>query len=679
MNYLKSKNLFLDILYLCGLSLLSAYLISFYFNAQNINVTYPDWLVQAFRVKELQLNGFTSWTHTWSNGINLWKSYQFIPHYLTLEVVNILHIGITRAMIILVIAQFILLRLITYISARVLKFSPTTALAGALATFSISYFWKAVGDYSLLFTFTFYPIMIVFWVNYVSGKLQNFYPFLSGLLFYIHPMLAITSFAMWAVAQLFTNKKILSLRVLLQFALFLAGSALFWSPLIFKNGYSSSSTYLATKEFLQVALDPLPFYGLSISLLCFFFAGLIQQIFPVNKKFSWVKIFYIFVFLYFLLVYIGVNVDLPGFIDQFQYSRAVGLIGIGIIFSILPMTEKILAKNNLLLRTGIATLLTLIVVEGIWITSLYSPSVLKSTADPVSTAKNQLSLRMTQERVWTPTIDLSSYYASSQKIGFPTSYMAHLESNQLPERLDQLITYRPFLNTIPFSEIDRINDYFMLTGVHYVFLDESSPFISVLSNPQSQYKYIGRVVISSGVYRVFQVPWSVRNAVVINPRIQSSMLAFPTSLQMNNPNDQIALDNYVKTFSDTIYDKSNTPLSVSYPTEETIEITIPKNRNSNLVFINESYDSSWDANFNNTKQQIKPIGPNFMAIKLNSGDEGVLFLKHRQTPIFYGSIWLILIAALFIVSINLQAYVLALFKMLMPARHTGLKKDFQYI
>ncbi len=629
------KIILLDLVFISLIIGLSVFLISFYLPAENINVTYPDWMVQAFRIREIQLHGITSWTHTWSNGINLWKSYQIVPHLITLAVADIFRLEITRAMIVMVIAQFIFLRIITYIVARLLKFSPFTALVAALATFSIAYFWKAVGDYTLLFSFSFFPIILLLWVKYLEGKFQWIYPYIAGLMFYIHPVFGLISISLWGVAKLIEDSQLFSLRTLLQCLVFLAASSFFWVPVAFKDSYTNSTVYIATKEFLQLALAPFPYYGLSFILLIYFFIGFVQQFFPISSVYRWGKILTLYVFAYFSLIYIGTHVSLPNFINQFQYTRGVGLLGICIIFAALPFVEQVQKTNSLFFRGLLVTAVTITFVEGTWITSNYSPSVHKNISDPVTSFMQQKKIDNTEGRIWTPTIDLSSYYGATYSLHFPTSYMAQLESNHLPERLNQLITYQPFLNQIPSSDISRIDNYFMLAGIQYVFFDEDSSFVQALLDKKSGYKHLGQVVTPSGIYEAFETPWTARNAVLVSNKYRDDLITFPTNMQFDLVPDQVALDNKVKEFSTMVYDPSNNPLFVTYPTEESLALSIPTKRTSSFVLINESFDQEWQAYFKGEKQSITSVGPNFMLVTLaNQNDGGKLILYHTW-PLYY--------------------------------------------
>ncbi len=138
------------------------------------------------------------------------------------------------------------------------------------------------------------------------------------------------------------------------------------------------------------------------------------------------------------------------------------------------------------------------------------------------------------------------------------------------------------------------------------------------------------------MFHVFEVPWNVHNSVIIPKKFENSLDHFPFSLKYNNENDQIAIDDYVHNYSKILYHPDSLPLPIAYPTAESMEINIPSERNSNLVYINESYDSGWKAYYNNKEQIIQSTGPNFILVILdNNSREGVLKLQHTWHPYFY--------------------------------------------
>lgn len=643
---------FSDIFFLLILIFFSAYFISFLFSAQAINTGYPDWIVHAFRVKSLDEAGFSSWTHVWSNGISLWKSYQFLPHFITLGVSKVFHTDITRSMVLTTIGLYVLMRIFMYITLRALKFSPITAFAGAILSFDIAQYWGGVSDYSLMFGFTFYPLIILFWVYYYKGRFQFWFPYIVGISFYLHLLLGVVSFGMLILSIIFSRKKLFSLKHIVQIIIALAASSIFWVPIVLKDSYSYSSSVFANKYFLNLVISAYSYFGISLFLLGCFAIALGRAFMPSEKQQGWIKIFTIFILAYFILVFVGLSIDLPRVIAQFQFTRGVTFIGIGIIFLFAPVIERLRYIKAFSLKIVCLLVLGIPLLEGIWFASVYAPlPVYKQKIEPLSYYAQKNNNDFSDGRIWTNDIDLSSYYSPSN-YKFNISYMAHLESNQLPQRMSQLIKYHPFIDTVPSSSLDRINDYYKVAGTKYIVFDESSPFTKSYLQKE-EFKLLGTVELEDSIHRIFQTPWQVKESILIDEKYKNELDHFPFNLEFSDSNDQIELDSYVNKYATMLYKGDNMALPISYPTSESITVDIPSERQSNLIFINESYDTSWKAFFDGKPQEIRSTGPNFMLILLdNKENGGILTLKHTWPLSFYISLYLIILIPIEIVVIS---------------------------
>lgn len=649
------KRLFIDLFFASLLIIISLSLIFFYFNANYLDTGYADWVVQAFRIKLLDQYGFSSWTHSWSNGISIWRSYQFLPHYLTLGFAHIFNVEIARAMVVLTIVQFVALRLIIYTVLRLLKFSPLTAFICAILSFAIGQYWSGVGDYSLLFAFTFFPLIIYLWTLYYHGKIQYVYPYIAGLCFYMHPMLGFSAFGLWALSILFSERRILSFPVLLQLTTFLAASSLFWFPVVSKMSYFYSNPVFSTKYFLDFAIAKYSYFGLSLFIFIAFFLSLLWIFKPIPPKWGWTKILLFFSILYLTLIIVGVSFNLPGAIYQFQYSRGTTLIGIAILFSFALVVEQITHIKSTVIKGVCIFVLFLSLIEGIWFTSIYSPQPLQTGVDVVSTAVKEGKINPNAGRILTPTIDWSSYLGPLNA-RYPYSYMEHMDSNQIPQRLSQMVFYHPFFEEAPDTIIKRLSMYYKITGTKYLLFEENSPFALSYSK-KSDYVDLGKIETAKGIYHGFEVPWEIRNAVLINKKDERNMQHFPFNLKFSNINDQIELDAHVDRFVSLLYRPANTPLTVTYPTPDSLQISVPENRSSNLVYVNESHDIGWKAYFAGREQKIASTGPNYMLISLdNLQSGGTLILKHSWPLYFYIGIFFIFLVPLEIVIVTVYKY-----------------------
>ncbi len=627
---------------------LSIFLINFYFSANYLNTNYPDWIVHAFRIKALENDGLASWTHVWSNGISLWKSYQFVPHLITLGVIKLFHLSIPRGMVVMTIGLFILLRFLIYATMRFLHFSPTTAFISAILSFDIAQYWGGVGDFSLLFGFSFFPLIAFLWVKYYQGNIQYLFPYIVGVSFYVHPILGYSSIALWLTAVIFSHRKLLSLPILLQGMIILASSSIFWFPLVFKTSYSYTSLVFANKYFLGLVLSGYKYFGLSIFLLFCLAIAFVRSFMPMKSEYRWSKPFYIFVLLYFALIVVGITIDLPTAIAQLQFTRGAGLVGLAIIYAFAPVIENVTRIQSLALKSLLLFVSSLALIEGIWFTSQYSPAVGKTFSEPITAfMKTYPTNDIANRRVWSADIGLSSYLPPIS-VRLPYSYMGHLDANQISPRISPLVLYQPYLDQIPQANMARLTDYFKISGVQYALFDENSPFTKTISTQnQTQYKDLGMVHDAGSNYHAFEVLWQPRDAALIDSSLSHGLSHFPFKLELTDVNDQISLDDYVKKFVTVVYDDRNKPLPIAYPKATMLEVAIPSSRQSNLVYIAESFDSNWYAYFNNKPVPLKSVGPNFMLASLpNMSEKGTLLLTHRWPLSFYISVFLIFLIPL---------------------------------
>lgn len=659
---LAKKLHFLDIFFFILLCAISLALIFFYFPGEVLLTGYQDWLVHAFRIKELQLYGFQSWDHIWSNGISLWRAYQFIPHYITLLTSELLNTSITRSMVLLTIIQFVLFRLIVYIVLRVLKISPLASFLCTLITFDIPHYWKAVGDYSFLFGVTIFPLIILSFIYFLKGKIVYLYPYICGLLFYLHPVVGIYAFLLWGAGLFFQKRGVISISTLIQLVVFIISSSVFWVPAIFKQPYSYTNSLFSSIEFFNLTIKPYDYFGLSLYLFLIIFSIFIFLLLVREKRDHWVIPLFIFAVFMMCLVILGSTIQLPKLISQTQFARGIILIGIIFIFIFAPVLTYLLKLKWLVIKIGITTISVLIFVESINFTSLYAPPPISNsnTDEPIARyAKLNKDFNKDFKKIWTPLIDASSYYGP-QNVFYANSYNQHLDSNPIPTRLNQIINYQSFTQRLPETNLDRLESYFKVTGTEYLFFNETSPFTLTLSKSE-KYNNLGRIDLSNDIFHVFKTAWVPRNSVTIDKSLKDKIDHFPFEVNIDAIDDQIKLDHYINDFSKLIYDKRNMNLSIKYPDMNSIQINIPENRKTGLIYVNESFDTGWKAYFKGRKQKIIPMGPYYMLVQMdNINEDGMLLLQHRWPANFFVS-WILIILIPFFILLN--AIKTALFKL----------------
>lgn len=633
------KIIICDTFFLSLIFLFSFFLISPYFKGEYLDIGYEDWMVQAYRIKLLALEGFTSWNHAWANGIDIWKAYQFLPHLFTLVVQSLFQVSIPKAMIYTTIILFVTLRVFIYTTLRFLAFSPFMAFFCTIVSFGIAQYWGGVSDFSILFGFTIFPIILYLWIKFYEGKIAYLFPYLLGISFYIHPVLGYTSFGLMVFGLLFSNQRIISWKTLIQIIIFFIASSLFWYPVLVKTSFLYSNPYLGNTFFLRQVIVNYGNFGLSLFILFCFPIGLFS-FFLSSKGKKWVNILFFFSFIYFFFIFLAVKYQLPDLLTKLQFTRGTALVGISMLYSLAIVVDKIWKAKYLLVKVIIFILLIPIIVESITVIDRYAPKATNNIPDPVSAYSNK---SINDGRIWVSTIGASSYF-SPVSYRFPYSYMGHLDSNIISSRLPQLMIYKSYKDGLSDSNLYRITDYFKLTGVKYAFLTEDSFLSKSFINKDSErrYKDLGLVRSYNSLFHVFEAPFEPINGVVLAKRY-ANLTSFPSKVDISKLEDQIVIDRHVREFTKAIYDIDNLRLSVSYPTQDTIRIFVPLEKPSRIIYLNESFDNEWRGVFNDRPVVIEPTGPNFMKITLPADDGGTIILKHSfPSYVVYGT-WLILL------------------------------------
>ncbi len=652
-------SLLTDMLFVGILAVFSFFFISFYKDALSINTGYPDWLVQAFRIKFIETNGFISWSHVWANGANILQSYQFVPHVVTIAASKLLHVDITRAMIILIVTQFVMLRIFIYIALRLLKIQAVPALVTSLLSFAIAQYWGGVSDYSIIFGITCFPIMILIWIWQLHHRLPLVYAALCGLSFYVHPILAFYSITLWMIGLFLTSRSIVSLHTIIEIITFLLYASFFWVPIVFKYSYAYTVSTLSTLEFLKHPLADYTNMGLSLSIMVAFVLSLIHITLPNRHRFRWSYLLTTFAFAMLFLVWIQTTLNLPIFINRFQFTRGMSFIGIAIVFSFSAVAQRIYKQKNSIISSLLFAGTIFALSESVWFSSVYANPPVNNIDDPVSSyIANHPETPLQDGRVWVPTIDASSFKAPSS-VRFPYSYMGHMEPNLASPRIAPLVSYEHYQNKIPDMNMERINDYFQITGTKYVFADEHSSLTRTLLSPKYGYKDLGSIELTNSAFHLFEVPWPIINAAAIDPAYMKYFTTFSSSLTSSTINDQISLDSYTKILVKALYQKTNTPLSVSYTTPESLTIHIPSDRISNVIYVNESYSKNWKATVDGVPQKIMTAGPHFLAVSLNVDlkKEGLLLLQHSWPLSVRLSVILMIIMSIIIIVINMIEHI----------------------
>lgn len=631
-----------DVLWLSVICALSVFLTLFLASGNLLDTGYQDWIVQAFRIKTLDLYGFTPWIHNWSSGISLWQSYQFVPHLLTLYISKIFDFSFTQGMVVTTIAFFVLTRTSIYIMLRLLKFSPIAAFISTIISFSIGQYWMGVSDYSLMFGFAFFPLFLYLWIQYFQGKLSFIFPFLSGLAFYIHPLLGINIFLLWMIGNLISSKYLFSKKLLSEVGVFLIASSLFWLPILLNQGYTYANPYLSTSDFLLLPLKNYPNLGLNLPLVALLVFSFINSF--VSRVNKWYMPLFIYCFVILIVSLLGVNSQLPHVFAQFQLTRGLPFAGIAIVFLGATLIKTILSKEYFSLKLITAALTTYAFVLGVESSTFQSPIIAKQHTPTISQLEKVISHdQLTEGKIWTSQLGDASYFGDS-KLRFTQSYMEHLDSNFLGQRLGQFLTYGNQREVLTKSTVQKINHYLFLTGTKYIVL----PNATTLSNSYIK-ESTGRIAKTfiirdeKNEYVVIEMNWPIINAAIANNEMIAQK-ALTIDIDLLNTNSQISADSAISSYYSAISAlDEDSVLKTTYPKPNQINITVPSEKSTRFIYISESYDPYWVAYINGKSLPIKSYGPNFMLVELESNtDSGTLILLRPWPNYIYLAVFLII-------------------------------------
>src|SRR5258708_6389202 len=140
------------------------FLIGYYSKYQFLDVNYQDWMSHAFRIESIQKHGMTSWDSVWDNGINYWRSYQYLPHLFALGVIHLTGLSVPQAMLVSIVIIFLFVRVSTYVFLRQLKVSPLIALFATVSSYAFEQQWVAIKDYTLFMAMGLLPMFVFLWI-----------------------------------------------------------------------------------------------------------------------------------------------------------------------------------------------------------------------------------------------------------------------------------------------------------------------------------------------------------------------------------------------------------------------------------------------------------------------------------------------------------------------------------
>ncbi len=448
-----------------------------FLQASYFETGYHDFIAHAFRIEEIERNGIASWTFAWGNGINLWRNYQYVPHLLTLGVKYLTHTTTVKAMLITLVSLAYLYALTTYVFLRKLHITRLTAATCVLLFFSTINFWNNLRDYSVVFSFAILPAAIYIFIQDLKHSRHSLsLAILSGLTWYIHPILgySITYLWLWTFSLELSAKNI---RVFLsKFVVFILCMLPFVIPYLTK-GYSYSNPLFSSSLFAKQNTSE-EYYGLGFFVQIAFVASWVLMMAKSMTLPKWSKILLVSSTLYLFFIFLARKGVLPSFVLGLQIGRATPFIAIQIIFVFAALVNDLTHTRSRFLRMIPTIFLALLCIGIVTITSQKSWGLL--TEKSITPIEELMKMKEIHGLVHLENESEASFF-SKGKVPMIGTYMEHLEPMPLSQRFKSMTWGGMSYTGVSKKQTDLIADYATLYGIEYIIIPKFSPIVANLT------------------------------------------------------------------------------------------------------------------------------------------------------------------------------------------------------
>lgn len=617
--------LFGELFALTGIIAVGWFLIGYYTKAEFLQTGYPDWMYHAFRIRDIQQYGVASWDHIWNNGLNHWRAYQYIQHYLVYGVVLLSGWSITHAMLWVTVVVFILLRILTYVILRVLGVNRLLSVFAVIVSYDFAQQYGVISDFSVFIGLILAPIFIYFWVLTFRNKnpwMLYIVAAIAGATWSVHPVEGLSFLGLLVILVLVKNIKRNIWQLFITTMLFLISSAPFSVQYIL-SGYSVSNPFFSSAQFIKdtVMAD---YFGLS--LLYFILLGFCWCIFLIasDRIPQWAKVLLFYCSVYLVFIYFGQLGYYPSFINKFQFSRAVTLIGMILPFCFgVFLYVGLSSARSRLAATAIVAVMSVSIVNAIEIGTVHSGWPTLSMSDPVAIYFADKDLP--QGSVYFKNF-VNSEYIGKAGLRFVNSYNQHLMPNPYPMRFDILMKTDIAYTGATDRQIDLIDDYSTVLGVEYIFVPKLSPLVPGLTadrgDIQASFEQVGEVELSSEVFSVLRSRRPIANAYVFESDRTAELLRFEDIAKPTlNATSYESWDEEVHRVAELIRSGDLKPIALSFGWPDRLEVDGSSfgSFQHPAVLINQSYDAGWHVE-NSDDVRIEPTNLRFMYLSTLPGE-----------------------------------------------------------
>lgn len=609
------KTWILDGVFLLLIVLVGWFLIGYYLNYNYLATGYQDWIYHAFRIKSIQEWGIVSWDHKWANGINYWRSYQYIPHLLTLYTAKFLNIGITNAMILWGIIVYLYLRITGYLLLRYMNVSPHVALGAIMLSYAYRQNWIGISDFSIFIACILIPLVIFLSIKSTEKKINLLlFASISGLSWIFHPIVGLFSSGLFMLTNAITTK-FRNLTSYISVVVLVVAAAPYWTQYALVS-YRFSNPYVSTTTFLkEVALGD--YFGIGLLLLLTYIGAFFVTFLSDSKYIKWLKIVGIYIGIY-LVLFVSAKYDYtPQLLNRFQFAR-VNLI-VGLVIPIFAGVAYDFIFNDAKSRFVIGVysiIIALIISHAIGIATQHASPAVNSIDNPIPKYFSQNN----------PTGEI--YYHSESEASYFTdwnirlsgSYNEHLLPSPLSLRFKQIMSGGKSHLIVSQRQIDLINEYSKVLGVEYLVLPIKSPITKSLLSSETLFVYQDDVKADNSAYSVFRNEENTTYAYVMERSV------FDANVDMNDlekpdlrSSSYDVWDTEVESLSELFSSDLVQALPMDFVNTDELHIhTDEMNQfDDPVILVTQSYDTNWSV-IDDASATIEPTSLRFMKIEPSS-------------------------------------------------------------
>lgn len=607
-------------------------LIGHFLTGEYLVTHYADWLYHAFRIRSILTYDFVAWDHIWSNGMNYWHGYQFIPHLFSVILVSITGLSVTKSMIYVTMAVFFIHRICLYLIIRSQGVSRFPALFITLASYAFAQEWGTMKDYSLYIGTIILPICIWIWMKGMQDfRFMIIFAALAGFSFQFHPIVGYSMAFLLFFTLLISFSSIQKKRAYMAFGIFVLASSPFTLAYIV-SGYRFVNPTLESLYFLKLIILEKN-YGLSITLLIFFAFSWIMTFIKTSSIERWPRLLLLYTTLYLLVIVLARNGYMPLFINKLQITRAVIVLGFIIPYIAALHVETIMQKvKSRFFYTIITVILAITLTEAIDVSSAIS-------ALPAKTSDNAVAkyVNLHPDLKGSIFIDdvVSATYFTRPPVRFATSYNQHAEPHPHAQRLGRLLKNDFSFTGISNKQIRLINDYAQVLGIEYIFVPDFSPLAKLNLQEKSSdflFEKVANVRTANGTFAVLKNKNSIHYAYVGNLSDKQLIKLEPVDDPTIRSDSYKAWDNEISNLANLMNKKIIKPVPMQFIYPDTLAIDVSKitDMKNKFILVTQSYHSGWKAK--DSSPIIQSTGMHFLYLTTPAAEKIVL---KNEWPLWY--------------------------------------------